>query len=91
VRLRRRRRPELLSFLTRDGCSLCADALPGVQRLAARAGVPVEVRDVDADSEQGRADHQRWSDHVPVVLLDGEQHAMWFVDEAELARALAGR
>jgi hypothetical protein len=45
------------------------------------------VRDVDADP----ADRARWSDHVPVVLLDGEQHAMWFVDEAKLATALRGR
>ena len=58
-----------------------------MQRLAARAGVPVEVRDVDACPE----DRARWSDHVPVVLLDGEQHSMWFVDEAALARALRGR
>lgn len=57
-----------------------------VQRLAASAGVPVEVLDVDASA----ADRERWSDHVPVVLLDGEQHSMWFVDEAKLARALRG-
>lgn len=85
--LRRRRRPQLLTFVTRDGCSLCAQALPVVQRLAAAAGVPVEVRDVDADPR----DRTRWSDHVPVVLLDGEQHSIWFVDERLLAKALHGR
>lgn len=58
-----------------------------MQRLAADAGVPVEVRDVDADPEL----RQQWSDHVPVVLLDGEQHSLWFVDEAALKRALRGR
>ena len=58
-----------------------------VQRLAARAGVPVEVRDVDADP----ADRERWTDHVPVVLLDGEQHSLWFVDEDALGEALRGR
>jgi len=87
VRLRRRRRPERLTFVTRDGCSLCAEALPVVERLAAAAGVPVEVRDVDADP----ADRERWSDHVPVVLLDGEQHSLWFVDETALRTALRGR
>lgn len=49
--------------------------------------MPLEVRDVD-DDEQDRA---RWSDHVPVVLLDGVQHSLWFVDEAALGRALRGR
>lgn len=58
-----------------------------VERLAARAGVPVEVRDVDASP----ADRAAWGDHVPVVLLDGVAHAMWFVDETALARALRGR
>lgn len=87
MRLRRRRRPERLTFVTREGCTLCAQALPVVQRLAAEAGVPVEVRDVDADP----ADRAQWSDHVPVVLLDGEQHSLWFVDEAALRLALRGR
>lgn len=62
-----------------------------VERLAAEAGVRVEVRDVDADGEQGAADREQWSDHVPVVLLDGVRHSMWFVDESLLAKALRGR
>lgn len=62
-----------------------------VQRLAADAGVPVEVRDVDDHTTTDPADRARWSDHVPVVLLDGEQHSLWFVDEAVLATALRGR
>lgn len=62
-----------------------------VQRLAERAGVPVEVRDVDDPSPRGAEDRARWSDHVPVVLLDGVQHSIWFVDEAALATALRGR
>ena len=57
-----------------------------MRRLAADAGVPVEVLDVDTDP----ALRARWSDHVPVVLLDGERHSMWFVDEAALRAALRG-
>lgn len=58
-----------------------------MQRLAADAGVAVEVRDVDNEP----ADRARWSDHVPVVLLDGREHSYWFVDEPRLRRALRGR
>jgi glutaredoxin len=87
VRLRRRVRPSRVTLVTRAGCHLCEEALPVVRRLAADAGVRLEVRDVDADPD----DRARWSDHVPVVLLDGEQHSLWFVDEAALAKALRGR
>jgi len=83
----RRARPSRVTLVTRQGCHLCEQALPVVQRLADDAGVPLEVRDVDADP----ADRARWSDHVPVVLLDGEQHSLWFVDEDALAKALRGR
>lgn len=62
-----------------------------MQRLADDAGVPVEVRDVDADPLGEAGFRERWTDHVPVVLLDGVQHSLWFVDESKLARALRGR
>ena len=84
---RRRRpttRPERVVFLTRRGCSLCDAAKPVVARAAADAGAVLEVRDVDADPD----DLARWSDQVPVVLLDGELHAHWRVDERALRRAL---
>ena len=71
-------------LVTRAGCTLCAKAEPVVARAAADAGVPLEVRDVDADPD----DLARWSDKVPVVLLDGAEHAYWTVDEAVLRRAL---
>ncbi len=73
-------------LVTREGCSLCAKAEPMVARLCAEAGVPLEVRDVDADP----ADRARWTDKVPVVLLDGVEHAYWDVDEDVLRRALRG-
>ena len=86
-RLRRTPRPSVLTYVTRDGCSLCAEAEPTVRRLAEKAGVRVEIRDVDADP----ADRERWTDHVPVVLLDGQEHSYWFVDEDKLRAALRGR
>ncbi len=71
-------------LVTRTGCTLCAQAEPVVARAAAGAGVPLEVRDIDADPE----DVARWSDKVPVVLLDGVEHAYWRVNEAVLRKAL---
>lgn len=66
---------------------MCAEALPVVQRVAAAACVPVEVLDVDGSAGLTAA----WSDHVPVVLLDGAEHSRWWVDEAALAKALGVR
>ena len=65
---------------------MCAHAQPVVTRAAADAGIPLEVRDVAADP----ADSARWSDKVPVVLLDGVEHAYWGIDERVLRRALRG-
>ncbi len=83
-RRRRAARPSSLVLVTRIGCTLCDQAEPVVVRAAADAGVPLEVRDVDADP----ADHGRWSDKVPVVLLDDVEHAYWRIDERVLRRAL---
>jgi glutaredoxin len=81
--LRRRTRVAEAVFVTRAGCSMCAEALPVVERLTREAGVALTVRDVDSDP--GLA---LWSDHVPVVLLDGVEHSRWWVDEAALRKAL---
>jgi hypothetical protein len=59
-------------------------AEPVVRGAARDAGVRFEVRDVDASD----ADRAAWSDKVPVVLLDGREHAYWTVDERALRRAL---
>lgn len=86
MRLGRRPRVGTLTFVTRVGCSLCEEARPVVERLAARAGVTLELADVDAVPGLSG-----WSDHVPVVLLDGVEHSRWWVEEKALAKALGVR
>ena len=82
--LRRRHRTVAeVTFVTREGCTVCAEALPVVVRATAAAGVPLTVADVDADPAL-----REWSDHVPVVLLDGVAHSRWWVDEKALRAAL---
>jgi glutaredoxin len=82
--LRRRTKPSVVTFVTREGCHLCEVAEPVVRRVADEAGVAFEHRDVDASE----ADRAAWSDKVPVVLLDGREHAYWQVDEKALRKAL---
>ena len=83
MRLWRRRGDAAVVFVTRQGCSMCAEALPVVERVCARAGAVLEVLDVDADPAL-----REHSDHVPVVLVDGVVVARWWVDEKELLKAL---
>ncbi len=71
-------------LLSRPGCSLCHLAEPMVERTAAEAGVSFELRNVDDDP----ALRARWTDKVPVVLLDGVEHAYWRIGEKALRRAL---
>lgn len=84
LRRRQRTRPSLVSFVTRAGCHLCEQAEPLVRAAAQEAGVAFERRDVDASP----ADLAAYSDKVPVVLLDGREHAYWTVDERALRKAL---
>lgn len=83
--LRRRVPPREVVLVTRAGCSLCDEARPVVERLVARAGTTLLVVDVDTDERL-----RGWSDHVPVVLLDGVEHSRWWVDEDALREALRG-
>lgn len=87
---RGRTRPVEVTLVTRQGCTQCAEVMPLVRRLAVEADVPLRVLDVDAAPEIAPADRRRWSDRVPVVLLDGVEHAAWTISETRLRRALAG-
>ncbi|MFH2073432.1 MAG: glutaredoxin family protein [Actinomycetota bacterium] len=56
-------------FVTRQGCTLCDEALPGVVGWAERLGLELSV--VDVDASPGLL--ERFDHRVPVVLSsDGE-------------------
>lgn len=74
-----------ITLLGRPGCHLCDDARDVVRRVAADAGVVWQERSVDDDPEL----RERFTELVPVVLVDGVQHAYWRVDADRLAAALA--
>jgi hypothetical protein len=71
--------------LTRAGCHLCADACAVVARVAADVGVAWREQDIAHDAGLVA----RWSEYVPVVLVDGEVHDWFRVDEDRLRSALA--
>jgi glutaredoxin len=72
-------------LLGRQDCHLCDVARDVVARVSADLAVAWQERDVDEDP--GLA--QQYSDLVPVVFVDGRQHAYWRVDERRLRAVLA--
>jgi len=74
---------DLVSLITRVGCTLCVEAEHVVDQVCASHHVGWRRLDVDADP--GLA---QFSDHVPVLLIDGIVISYWFVDAAELGRRL---
>jgi glutaredoxin len=70
--------------LSKPGCHLCADACQSVARIADDVGVTWVERDISEDSQL----LAQWAEYVPVVLVDGEVHGWFRVDEARLRQAL---
>lgn len=74
-----------ITLIGRSGCHLCDVAREVVRAVADDTGVGWVELDVDADPTL----LARWSDEVPVTLVDGQPHDYWRVDEARLRAALA--
>ncbi|WP_311477983.1 glutaredoxin family protein [uncultured Gulosibacter sp.] len=73
-----------IDFYERQGCHLCDDALAVVLTAAADAGAEVVRHDIDADPEL----QAQYGELVPVVEINGVQHAQWFVEAERLRAAL---
>ena len=77
-----------LIVMHRRECELCDDMLEDLERLRAAVDLPpVEVVDVDSDSEL----HRKYGLSVPVLLLDGTVVCRHRLDAAELVRLLGQR
>ncbi|MFB9377458.1 glutaredoxin family protein [Kineococcus gynurae] len=76
-----------LTLVSREGCHLCEQGRAVVERVAAAEDVGWVEVDVDTDPELRR----RFTDRVPVVLVDGAERDFGWLDEERLRRALQGR
>jgi glutaredoxin len=73
-----------VTLIGKPGCHLCDDARAVVEKVAAATGAVVREQDITQDEEL----YRRYWEQIPVVLVDGEQHTFWRVDEQRLRRAL---
>lgn len=71
--------------LVRQGCHLCDDAVVIITEVCAERSIGWSAVDVDSDPDL----RARFTDHVPVTFVDGEQHSLWFVDRDRLVAALS--
>ena len=76
-----------ITLIGKPGCHLCDDARVVVERVAADTGAGwQELSILDDDGLR-----ERYAELIPVVLVDGEQHDFYRVDESRLRAALQGR
>lgn len=73
-----------VTLLTRVGCGSCVRVREQITPLLMELAVPLEVVDVDTDSEL----KAEFGDRLPVLLLDGEEYSAWEVDNDELREDL---
>ena len=76
-----------ITLIGKPGCHLCDDARVVVERVAADTGAgwqELSILDDDGLREQ-------YAELIPVVVVDGEQHDFYRVDESRLRAALQGR
>jgi glutaredoxin len=74
-----------VTLLSKTGCHLCDEARAVVERVTGELGVPWEEIDITTDDEL----YGRWSEQIPVTLVDGELHGVWAVSEERLRAALS--
>lgn len=74
-----------ITLLSKAGCHLCDVARDDIARIAGELAVPWDEVDVCSDEDLALD----YAEQVPVILIDGEQHGYWRVEEARLRAALA--
>jgi hypothetical protein len=74
-------------LIGKPGCHLCDTARAVVESVTADLGVDWQERSILDDPEL----FDRYQEQIPVVLVDGEPHDFWRVDERRLRAALSGR
>ena len=78
-------------MISRSGCHLCDVADDALARVIGRFGVEhptigYEVERLDVDQDQELL--TKYSDEVPVLLLNGRQLAFWRIEEERVFSAM---
>ena len=72
-----------ITMIVRTGCHLCVAAEAALARVIGRfnAEYPDQPYNVTLTDISDQVDYQRFTDELPVLLINGEQVAFWRIDE----------
>ena len=72
-----------ITMIVRTGCHLCVTAEAALARVLGRfnAEHPDAEYNVTLTDISDQVDYQRFTDELPVLLINGEQVAFWRIDE----------
>jgi glutaredoxin len=80
-----------LTLIGKPGCHLCEDAELAIERvvrpfLAANPSTSIEMQKLNILDDAELA--ARYSEEIPVLLINGKVHNYWRIDEERFANAL---
>jgi glutaredoxin len=78
-----------LTLIGKPGCHLCDDArsvIEDVRGLLREQGIAVDLEELNILADENLA--RLYSEEIPVVRINGRQHAIWRVNAEKLQRAI---
>lgn len=78
-------------MLGKPGCHLCDDAREAIQEVIddfSKRHSTTEITLVEQSILEDEALSDRYFEEIPVIFINGKQHAYWRVDSERLTRAL---
>lgn len=78
-----------LTLIGKPGCHLCDDArgvIDAVRAQLSARGIAVELEEFDILQDEQLA--RLYAEEIPVVRINGRQHAIWRVDAEKLEHAI---
>lgn len=83
-----------LSLISKPGCHLCDDARSAIERVlfgfrASHPSLRVDLEELNILDDEELAN--RYREEIPVLMIDGQVHNYFRIDEARLRAALDER
>lgn len=66
----------IVTVYSRHGCHLCDVAAETLESLRPELDFDIEKRFIDGNPQL----EEKYGEHIPVILIDGEHHDFWRVD-----------